>query len=193
MPKGSTPIYADRVAVEPNARHRAMADWLTEVTGYEVDVKSVQLSQSLTNEFRGTDADKAWREQAAKDRDDAKKTAKLKTLTRYEARMQRLAEEQDRIKAEMEAKRQAILSGGEPVAIDPPAIPAKKSVPAKPAAAKKAAPAKKAPAKKTAAAAEGNVRELRRPAAKKTAAKKAPAKAAANPVASQVVDDEDEF
>lgn len=184
MPKNAPP-YADRVDTEPNHRHLAFADWLTETTGYEVDVKSVQLAASLTNEFRGTDADLGAKDAAKRATADRRKERRLASLDRFNARVEKLRAEQARVEAEM-AEARAAIERGEPMR----AVPVK-AVPVKAAPAKQAA--KKAPVRPPAKEkAASNVTSI-------SGGKKAPAKKATRrgrPAPSVVADeaeDLDEF
>lgn len=127
------PPLADQADKEPSWRHELFAGWLEAQTGYEADVKSVQLATTLLKEFRAspefqaaTEADSAEREQKAAD----------KAQRVLEKKISRAA----RLKAEYEAAVEA--AGG----VDEIPAPAKKAA-AKKAPAKKAAPVKAAPPK----------------------------------------------
>ena len=126
MAKLKRPEYADVAEKEPTYKHKALAEWLSEVTGYDVDEKSVQLSMSLANTFRATPAFAASEEAHAKARQDEKDARKASRAAQIRERAERLAAQA----AELAAQADQIA-------------PAAKA-PAKKAAAKKAA-APKAP------------------------------------------------
>lgn len=125
------PPLADQADKEPSWRHELFAEWLEAQTGYEADVKSVQLATTLLKEFRAspefqaaTEADSAEREQKAAD----------KAQRVLEKKISRAA----RLKAEYEAAVEA--AGG----VDEIPAPAKKTATRKSPA---KAPAKAAPPK----------------------------------------------
>lgn len=144
-PKSKRPLHADTAEREPSYRHKAFADWLSEVTGSEVDVKSVQLAVSLVNKFRQTPEAAAAEDAYHAEREAEKAAKKAEQADAVRARAQKL-----------QAQAAELLSKADDIA------PAKKAA-AKKAPAKKAAPvveadevgakraAKKAPAKKATA------------------------------------------
>lgn len=141
-------IYAELLNIEPNDIHEGVRDYIQETTGYDADLKSVQLalvlrapySQSEQNETR-----KAARQEAS----EAKRT---EIADRVQARIDEKA-------AKLEAELELLRSGNAPRRGRPPgsankAKPAVKLPP--PVKAIKAAPAKattKAAPHKTVAAA----------------------------------------
>lgn len=177
MATKTRPPYADTVAKDPTYKHAAYVDWLTTNTGYEVDPKTVQLTQSLVSQFRESEEYAAAVE------------AHVPVRERIKADVERRKQEKIAAKKEKLLAELAALNGGAAVVVQPeepepePEPPAPKKAPAR-------ATAKKAPAKKAAPA--SNVTPIKK---KAPVAKKAPAKsaAAAAAPASVVVDDDDDF
>lgn len=183
----STAPHADLLTKEPNFKQVAFADWIEAQTGYEPDMKSVQLALSLTGPWRRSDALAEVKASHETVRDRNKRLAAERRKEREQDKIRKLKEEL----AKLEGKEAgAEVAAGRHLRDEP--VPdnvrpikksaakkksASKTADSKPAAVKKSAPAKEAPK-----------------AAPKSAAK-APAKTAAPPVAprpsSSVVDDDD--
>jgi hypothetical protein len=169
------PPYADVADKEPTWRHKAFTDWLGEVTGYEVDEKTVQLSMSLVNEWRTTEAAKEAKTAYERDRDRKAQESRRRHAESLRERAARLRDE-----AEAAFRKAAeLLPDSEAGVSEPEAAPVETAKAKRPAPAKREAPAKRAaPAKKAA------------PAKRAAPAKKAaPAKLAAVPD----VEEDDEF
>ena len=175
MATKTRPPYAETVEKDPTYKHAAYVDWLTKNTGYEVDAKTVQLTQSLVSQFRESE------EYAAAVAGHVPVRERIKADVERR-KQEKIAAKKAKLLAEL-----AALNGGAAVVVQPeepepePEPPAPKKAPAKKAAAKKAT---------------SNVTPIKSGAKKAPAARKAPAKSAAAATAapaSVVVDDDDDF
>jgi len=93
MADNNTPskkTFAERAATEPTELHKAFAKWIKEQTGFEPDLKTVQLVTTLRMDFQKSDENQA----ALKERKEAaakkEAEAKAKRLAKLEAELAKL-------------------------------------------------------------------------------------------------------
>lgn len=108
VPKSKRPVYADRADAEPTYKQRAFREFIETHTGYEADLKSVQLASSLVSEFR-----------ASKEYGDAEVARERERNAAIAAKEARKAE---RLSARAEKLRAALAA----VEAELPAAPARK-------------------------------------------------------------------
>lgn len=182
MPRPSArPSHADVADKAPNWRHSTYAAWIEQATGHEVDVKTIQLSMSLYNDYRGSDMyAAAVAEQAA----NAEAERQMIAARKLQATKDRIA------KAEADLERLKSLVPDDDTEPEAPAkVPAKKA----PAKAVKSAPvappaksaprgaAKKAAANKAVAGGGATVTSIDKPTRGRAAAKAAAASQVTEP------------
>lgn len=96
--------YADAVDKEPAWQHVAMADWLTENTGYESDPKTIQLALGLANEWRQSDHYATARDAYVAERDGAKNAKRERVLQAKKDRAAKLIAQANALLADVPAE-----------------------------------------------------------------------------------------
>lgn len=136
--KAATPERSALVEKEPTDLHTGFVEYIAEQTGYDADLKSVQLATILRMDYQRSEANQSRLASSRTAREEAE-------AAREQARAEREAKREAKAKAD--AEKAAAKKEADAKAKSAPA--AKKAAPAKKAA---AAPAKKAAPRRRAAA-----------------------------------------
>lgn len=111
---------------EPTELHVKFAEWITEKTGYEVDLKSVQLATALRMPFQASPENQEHLEERRKRAEQAVLDREAAAKEREEKRVANAAKAQERAKA-LEAKKAEQKAEREKRAAEKAAAPAKKA------------------------------------------------------------------
>lgn len=118
-----TKSFADRAATDPTALHKAFAEWIKANTGYDADLKTVQIVCAMRMDFQRSEENqgslKARKEEAAKAKAEAAAKKKAKLL----AELAKLEADAKAEPTEEPAKATEEVKGESPEAPEAPAQP----------------------------------------------------------------------